>query len=470
MKQYKWIWILAAAAVIFCCIFFIVDAMLTDKEERAAIGGPKTLFSFDSTLTRRIEIDNEDGHFRFDWNTEALRWELTSEEQFTINAQVVATICNYFCSLQSEKTVVFDAEDTTQFGFDHPVTVKVYTTETGEDDPYVLYVGDNTPTFDAYYVMVEGSDDIYTINYSMGSIFCVAKDTLKSVYLFDAFSTQVNYYRLERGGKTIVELTRNEQNEWGMKQPVDFPVYRSEIENMINNLVRITVTDFVEENPSDLEQYGLEEPYAKLLIKGVTSDGTDAEEIWFGNPCSEETNETKMYGYFTKSKQVFKVLRNHMVFLDADAEAYIEPYCVDINIEDISAVHVDLGDIYDMNCTLHIDYANGQYAFNDIDIDAFESTELSEQFQTYYRELSTLRFTELALDAKPEGEPAATITYDLLSGGKRVLSFIPESSNNYYVMLDGAYTGKTIRLNRFTGTGGISKFYDALVRALDAIK
>ena len=469
-KQTKWIIGLAATAAALGGVYLFVDAKLSDKEERASIGGPKTLFSFDANTMERLTIDNEDGHFCFDWNENDGYWELTSDDQFAINRDAVGAICNYICELQSEKTVVFDCEDTSQFGFDDPVTLKVYTTETGENDPYVLYVGDNTPTFDAYYVMVEGSNDVYTINYSMGSIFCVAKDTLKNLYLFDAFSTMVDYYKLERGGETIVELKRNTDSSWCMEQPAKFDVYRSEIENMINNLVRISVTGFVEEHPTDLAQYGLDDPIAKVYVKGKTINGITDEEIWFGKACTEAADETDIYGYFANSEQVFTILRNELGFIDAEAVNYVEPYCTSIEISDVSAVQVDLGEISDMKCLLLTDYAKEQYSFEGTDITALNDDTMTEKFQTLFREISTLRFTDLDLDAQPEGEPAATITYDLLEGGKRTLEFIPESDNNFYVMEDGKYTGKTIRLNRFTGAGGITRSYDAMAEAVNRLK
>ena len=469
-KQYKWLIGLGSAAVVLTGIYFLVDAKVSDKEKRAAIGGPKTLFSFDADSMERITIDNEDGSYCFDWNKDGGFWELTSDDKFAVNVDAVRTICGYFCQLSSEKTVAFDCENTSQFGFDNPVTLKVYTSETGEDDPYVLYVGDNTPTFDAYYVMVGGSNDVYTVDYTTGSIFCVAKDTLKDLYLFDAFSTMVDYYKLERDGKTVVELKRDAENIWNMSEPAGFSVYRSEIENMINNLVRLTVTGFVEENPEDLAKYGLDKPEAKIYIKGMTMNGISSEEIWFGKPISESPDETDMYGYFANTKQVFTILRNEMGFLKAEAVNYVEPYCTAIEISEVSAVHVDMGDIADMNCTLLIDYANEQYSFNDTDITALKDDAMMDKFQTLFRELSAMRFTDLDMDAEPQGEAAATITFDLLEGGKRTVEFIPESSNNFYVMVDGKYTNKTIRMNRFTGAGGLIRPYNALVDALKALK
>ncbi|MBP0975454.1 MAG: hypothetical protein J6P20_05260, partial [Oscillospiraceae bacterium] len=132
MKQFKWVFILAAAAAVLLVIFLFVDSRAQKQKEREAIGGPQQLISFDSTTTERITLDNDEGHYEFGWNAAQGRWEVISEDKFIVNSYAIAAICNYICDLSSEKTVSFNCENPDVYGFDHAVTLKVYTTETGE--------------------------------------------------------------------------------------------------------------------------------------------------------------------------------------------------------------------------------------------------------------------------------------------------------------------------------------------------
>lgn len=471
MKQLKWIIGLGVTAAVLCGVYLVVDYVVSDKEKREKLSGPKTLFSFDSTDVNQIRVNNEDGEFLFNWDFDDRIWKMTAEDDFYINSNAISTICNFFCNLKSEKTVVADCEDPSPFGFDNPVTLRVYTTET-EDNPYTLYVGDCTPTYDAFYVMVEGSKDVYTIDYYSGSVFCVAKDTLKDVFLYDADSPDVTYYRLEHDGKTEFELTRDKRNIWGMTKPMNFPVDTSAIDNMIENLVRATVEGYVEENPADLAQYGLDKPAAKLFIKGKVHGEQRDTEIWFGKMCSDDLEETEMYGYFAGSKNVFRILKSYVTILDRDAFSYVLPYCANVDIEEIDSLHVDLGEIYDINNTFYVDYANGQYSFDDIDITALDDSDIMDKYQTFYRAVSTLSVTEIDMGDGPASDEGsvAEITYHLKDGSQEVLRFVPASDNTYYLMVNGKYSHEIIRLNRFTGTSGITKSYEALKRSLDSLK
>ena len=467
MKQTKWIVALAVTAVVLIAGFIGIDFALKDKENKKNIGGPKTLFSFNGDDTTRITIDNEDGFFQFDWDTTDSTWKLTSEDQFQINVYAISTICNYFCNLSSEKTVAFDCQDTSIFGFDHPITLKLYTKTAGENKPYVLYVGDSTPTYDAYYAMVEGSNDVYTIDFNSGSVFCLAKDTMKNIYLFDTYSSLVTYLRLERDGKTIMELQTDDENRWNLVQPAGFSLDNTVVLTMLDTLVRAEYTGFLEENPSDLSQYGLDKPKAKLWVKGFQRSSETSEEFWFGGPVSENANETDIYGYSVNAKQVFKIHKNDVYYINEGPENYILPNVVDYDIVNVDKVHIDLGEIYDLHSTLDVNYADNAVIFQ-LDDKALssESSDIQTLYDNFYRALANVKFSELELDADPEGDAAMTFQFDMTDGTKHVLEYIPKEENNFYAMLDGKYTGMTVRLNRFTGGTGVSKVYEALIAGL----
>lgn len=468
MKQFKWIIILAVTAVLLVGGFIAVDLIMKDKEEKAKIGGPKTLFSFDGNTTTRITIENEDGFFRFDWDETDATWKLVSDDPFAINIYAISTVCNYFCMLNTEKTVAFDCKDTSVFGFDHPVTLKVYTTQTGEDHPYILYVGDSTPTYDAYYAMVEGSNDVYTIDYNSGSVFCLAKDTLKNIYMFDTFSTQVTYLKLERDNQTVMELQRDEESLWQMHQPRSFPVNSSEISTMIDTLVRAEYASFVEENPKDFAKYGLDKPKQKLWLKGYFRSSEMSEEFWFGDPISDNADETKLYGYAVGAKQVFTIYRADVFYIFKDAKDYILPYVVSYNISDVDKITIDLGDLYDLHSTLDVNYAEGKATYQlDDKAPSTDSEDLQMLYNNFYRSVMGVQFYELELDAvPPETDPAASFTFDMTDGTRHVLNYISKEENVFYAVLDGNYTGMTIRLNQFTGGTGIRMVYDTLAAAL----
>lgn len=469
MKQLRWIIILAAAAIVLVVVFIFVDRSAQEKKHQSEVGKAKVLTAIDSTTVTRITLDNEEGHFAFDWSTDLAEWTVTSAEPFKVNFTAIAAICNYACSLQSVKTVAFNAEDKARYGFADPVTVKIFTTDTGlSETPYVICVGDSTPTQDAYYAMVGDDPDIYTIDYTSGSVFCVAKDTLKDKFIFDTYGINVSYYRQETEGMLPLELNRDSTGAWTMTLPADFEVMRANAENLTELLVRITMEQFVEEKPEDLSKYGLDKPWSKLWIKGTSGRNEPmTAEVWFGDPVSSSEDETKIYGYLPQLQQVFTILKANAAFANNDPIKYILPYCYDIDIADLTQVEIDMGTYYPMYETLHVDYENEQYALGDRDIDAMNDDNILTLFQNYYRAISNLEFSALDLEAKPENEAAMTIVYTRKDGTAVTLGFVPAADeNNFYLMLDGTYTGQTVRLNKFTTGASVTPAYESLIAAL----
>ncbi len=463
MKPLRWIIALLVAAVVLTAAFFVIDSRQKKQKERAEIGAGKTLFSFDSSLLTRITIDNEEGHFAFDWD-DIQGWQLVSSEKFPINPYAVAAIGEYFSNLQSVKTVAFNCQDTAVYGFANPVVLKAYTSETGSENPYVLYIGDPTPTYDSYYAMTDASDDVYTIDYNSGSIFCVAKDTLKNAYLFDSLSSSVKYYHLERDGETVMELDRDSDYLWQLKQPAQYELNRAAFENDIDSLVRIKVNSFVEEHPTDLAQYGLEHPRATLTVRATSME----DVIMLGDACPSTDGSNLLYGYLKGSEQVFRVLYGDVKFiLENTAANYLVPVCQSVSVAEISAVEIDMGDIYDMHETLYMDYSNKQYSLGDTDITALGSEKLDSLFAAYFNSIAELRFYDIDPKAKPEGDTAMRITYTYLDGSTAELEFIQESENSFWLMKNGKYSGLVVRMNNFTAANSIIPNYEALMEELN---
>ena len=466
MKQLRWVWVLGIAAVLLTGIFLIVDHVTKEKEAEKQIGGPQQLFQINSDLITRLTVDNEEGHFAFDWDAKEGEWQIVSQEQFDINTYAIAAICNYFCKLSSVKTVAFDCEDTSVYGFDHPITLKLYTSDPEHEEPYVLLIGDSTPTYDAYYAMLENSNDVYTIDYNSGSIFCAAKDTLKNTYLMDVTSSHFDYYRLERGGKTVTEFGRTADYSWELRQPAGFEYNKIRIDELVDTVIRIQYNRFIEEHPDDLAKYGLDQPKSKVFLEGTRKGKKITKEFWFGK--SVDSTGLEVYGYLKETEQVFTVMTAEISFTEYPAEQYIASNCINVSISDLQSIDVDMGDIYDMKETLHLDYANTQYSLGDIDITALNDDKIMGLFNAYYRSITLLSFTELDLDAKPdpEAEPEIRILYTFLDGHTTELTFTEKEKNNFYLFRDGSYTGMTVRLNQFSNRGCMTEAYEALKTAL----
>ncbi len=472
MKQSRWIWILGITAVVLIGIFIIVDINTDKKEREKHIADGKQLLHFDVSKVTGLSLKNEEGTLAFEWDTENGEWRQTEGEAFHVSTYAVNAIVNYACDLQSLKTVALNSDSKEVYGFTDPIELKIYTTETGKDHPYIIYVGDNTPTYEAYYAMIDGSDEIYTIDYNSGTVFCASRNALKNAYLFDTTAAQVSYMRFEKDGKTTVELSRDSERAWQMLQPEGFTLAKAYVDELSDDLVHITVDAFVEDNPSDLEKHGLDKPQTQVFLKGSSGTRAMEEEIWFGAPLSEDPNETDLYGYFVTSKQVFSIKKAETTFANTPASSLILPYCADITLDDVKSIDIDMGEVYDLKAKAELDLSGEQFKLDGRDISGMYDETLNTLFKNFCRSVATLGFTEMNLDAKPDPDADAdmTILYRFKDGSKKELTFRKKSANEFYLFTDGKYSGLTVRLNKFTDSASVTSSYEALKQALKSKK
>lgn len=468
MKQLRWVWALGIAAVVLIGIFVIVDISSNKKEKAKHIGDGKQLLQFDESKADGITLKNEDGTFSFSWDETDGRWMQTAGDPFRTNSYAIAAIISYASHLESLKTVAFDSSSKDVYGFTDPIEIRISTTDTDEKHPYIIYVGDNTPTYDAYYAMIDGSDEIYTIDYNSGSVFCASKNALKNMYLFDTTASQVSYIRIEKQGESPVEIERDSERAWQILQPKGFSPAKAYVDDLADEIVHLSLTSFVEEKPADLSQYGLDKPYAKVWLKGTDGSKQLEEEIWFGNAVSDHENETNIYGYFASNKQVFSITRSEASFADTTVKSLVMPYCTEIDLNDLDTVTIDMGEVYDLNAVLTADIENSKYRFNDTDISDMYDDNMNKLFTNLLRAICNLSFTEIELDGKPDpdAEPAITITYKFRDHTERKLAFVEKAKNDYYLLTDGVYSGMTVRLNQFTASSSVTPSYEELMQAL----
>ena len=451
------------AIVLLFAVYFIIDQMKGEWEEEKSLStAPVQLFNFDTDSVFKMTIDNDEGNFTFEFENSL--WKMTEGGDFEINSYVISTILNYMSSLQSESTVTTTPKNLAAYGFDNPVEISCYL----EDSTVMtLVVGSATPTGEAFYVKLPQSDTIYTVDYSYGGIFCASKDTLKNTYILDTYSSYVDYLYLEEDGKVIWDVSKDSEGSWSITKPIIYEVMASNVNAYLDDLVRVNVSSFVEENPENLEIYGLDNPTYRLKMHATDNNGEEIScDVIFGKMTLDRDDATDIYGMFVDTKQVFTVSKSDMVILGCTTSDILYPYIHYEDVEDINHIYVKT---QTFEADLGIDYENEHYTFNDIVIEDLGDTVLSE-YRNFYTSMTQLCMESVDVEAQPEGEAEISILYTRNSDPTEVLiELIPSKteSNIYYVMEDGEYKGFTVRQRTLELTNGLFTRYDNLLLAID---
>lgn len=408
-----------------------------DAQELQAQEDKLVIFSFDEDDSTNIVINNESGQFCMEY-TQADGWLMKNDVNFEVNTYTATNICSAMASLTAEK-IIEDA-DTSKFGFDTGVDVTV--TANGTD--YKLYVGNPTPTNENFYVMKEGSDDVYLIDYATGITLCATKDRLKTLYIADFNATDIEHFALWEGEENDenirFSMNKTSDGKWEMEKP--YPgatVHAVDVDTFINDAIRDMIYNFVTEDcpESDYEKYGFDDPQYVYEI----STSEKYVKVIFGDMLS---NDTEMYGLFTETGQVVTFEANTVAALGYETADVINNEVYSLSYTDVKSVKV-LSD--EIEATLEFDDTNNIFRLNGEDVDITD-TEINSAFFGFYNSFNNASFESLDKNAVPEGDAEIRIEYTLLDGTSAVIEYIPvpgEDSNTYWAMKDGEYTDKVVR-------------------------
>ncbi len=438
-------------------IYFTASYFSNKNSEKEAEEAEKLIiFDFDENASTNLKIHNESGDYEMQYS-QSDGWTMIGETDFEVNANTAVNICTAMSSLTATK--IIEDSDTAKYGFDSSIDLTI--TANGTD--YTLHVGDSTPTNESFYVMKEGSDSIYLIDYSTGAILCATKDSLKSQYIADYNSNEVVHFALWKGSETdeniLFSMNKDENNKWHMEKPyTDDSVHSSDINTFINDAIRDKIYNFIAEDcqESDYEKYGFDDP--QFVFEISTAD--KYTKVIFGDYTN---NDTEMYGLFTETGQVVTFYKNTVTVLGYDTSDMMNKYIFCKNLEEISSVSITLPE---GSAELEINETDSQYTFNGNEIDISDE-DINKAFFNFFDSFNNTYFESVDRDAKPSGDAEVTVEYTLSDGTVTKLEYIPvpgEDSNTYWTIKDGEYTGFIVRKKVIAN---ISSAYEALE---DAVK
>lgn len=440
MKRIKTAIIIMAAVLVAAMGVYIAVSAYNDKVQKEAEEEANRLimFSFDSDDVNSVEIHNESGDYEISYDS-TWGWSLDNIDDFRLNSNTIATILSYMEELTADK-IMEDGSDPSKYGFDDPITI---TAET-YDETYTLYVGDVNATYENIYMMKEGSSDIYVVPYTTGYVFCLTKDSLKTTYIADFLSSQINEFCLWQGAEKdeniLFHMTENDDGTWHMSQPYDDDTaYNTDVSEFINDAIRDEVNSFVEENlkESDYGKYGFDDPsyvfeisgddaHAKVIFGDDTEDGNNIYVLLAdsGQVATAEKGTISILGYTTSD------MMNTVIYSETISNVVNN----DITFPDGSQV------------LLTIDASNKEYTCDDSTIDSTDDDAVAA-FVDFYNSFNEAYNSATPLDADPEEDPYLTIEYVLTSNETALVEYVPVSddpSDGYYAFKNNYYTGYVI--------------------------
>ncbi|NSW90025.1 MAG: DUF4340 domain-containing protein [Firmicutes bacterium] len=460
MRRYRNTIIVLIVFVLLFGVYLFVTNYKNSKSSSDTRNFDK-IIDLDTLEMAEITIENEGEKLVFVKNENENEWELVYPEGIRYDKSKLNSVAINFSSIFVEKVIEENATDLAQYGLDKPVVVSA---KMKDGTVETLEIGSLTPTKGAYYVKKKDSNKVYTTDtYTIDKVK-VKRNDIRDKALFTVESDDIIKVSMERKGSLVFRAERpDKDSDWTMTSPIEGNVNVSALSPMLDAITQATVIEYVEENPSDLEKYGLAKP--SYVLEFETSEGKN--RLLMGQESKENS---KIYVMLEGGNEVCTISTEAFTFLDKPLKEIVEVFAYITNIWDVERIVVEM-DGYTLDCELQTDpekdtdkdkfFVNGK--------DASMKDENDKQpFRTYYQSLIGVTLSEVEPGATPVGEPEITFTYYRKIEPKVMkVEFIPKDDRYYYVMRNGKYSGILVEKKKFDEPEGVRESYTKLMEAIN---
>ena len=259
------------------------------------------------------------------------KWRVEQPVQADADQSAVNRVVSEFVDVKRTRTVEEEPQDLALFGLDQP-SLKLAALVGEKDEPETLFLGDENPTKSAFYAKTETDTAVFLIqSYSKRSLDKKLFD-LRDKKVADFVKDEVQTLRLERGDLKI-EAEKRDDGTWMLTSPLKVRGDKTEINKTIDKINSAGVKEFIDEEPVDLAEYGLDIPDITLTM--LIGEDKASKAVLIGRK-----NEDKD-GYYAKRAEEKNVFLLQQDVLDAVPE--------DVNTwRDHSLLTVSVGNVAKM--------------------------------------------------------------------------------------------------------------------------
>lgn len=158
--------------LLILCVVGIFATRFIDYSADAVQSSLDKIISVDASDISELEI--KWGEYVTNLVFEADSWKIKGKNE-SINVDLVDTALKYAGNVYARKTIT-EHGDYSEYGLDVPLYTISYVDKDGKQ--YKYYIGNYNPLDEAFFIKIEGDDNIYTVAVDYADAFSINEDLL----------------------------------------------------------------------------------------------------------------------------------------------------------------------------------------------------------------------------------------------------------------------------------------------------
>jgi len=259
------------------------------------------------------------------------RWHIEKPVEAGADQDAVNRVVSEFVDAKKTRTVDEEPEDLTQYGLDEPSLSLSAVVEDLSEPATILFGGQN-PTKTAVYARTATENTVFLVqSYSQTSMDKGLLD-LRDRKIADFQKNDVQAVHLARG-ELKVGVEKRDDGTWTMTEPLQTRADAAKIDNILDKIQTSMIKEFVNEEPENLAQYGLDSPAIELTM--LIGEDKASKTLFVGT-----RNEDKQ-GYYAKraeQKNVFLLEEDVVDGLPDKADTLRDHSLLAVNTGDVETM------------------------------------------------------------------------------------------------------------------------------------
>ena len=212
-------------------------------------------------------------------------WRIVKPIATAADNSAVDALATAIANLEVIDTVDTSSENAgalANFGLENPAVTVTVTTKDKRVLPGVM-VGSDTPVGSNTYIKTTDKPAVLLISAGFTAESGRTLSDLRSHTLINLTADQMNRFAITHADGSTIEVVRQDGN-WKIIKPREYPADKAAVTQLLDVIAAARISEFIEENPADLEKFGLAKPALEFEVNGGKNNAKFSIAIGFKQP------------------------------------------------------------------------------------------------------------------------------------------------------------------------------------------
>jgi uncharacterized protein DUF4340 len=235
-------------------------------------------------------------------------WRIVKPVQAPADNSIADGIANAIAGLQIADTVDENPADLANFGLENPATTVIVTTTDKRVLPGIM-VGSDTPIGNNSYIKMTDKPAVLLVPAGFTVAAGRTLKELRSHVLVGLTADQMNRVAVTHSDGSVIEVARK-GDDWAITKPRDYPADKAAVQQLLDAIAGARVAEFIEDNPQDLEKFGLAKPALQFEVSGGKDNSKETVLIGFKQA---EAGKNAVYARVAEGNQPISTVADYIV-------------------------------------------------------------------------------------------------------------------------------------------------------------